>query len=163
MSIETDIRQWNGKSAHDIRAIYLRHSARPKLTESLVALCADDDLETGATWLLKHHLEETPGTLDCVLSERLINLGTGFGSWEARLHLLQMLDRLEIPQTAVEPLSQFTDACLEDRKTLVRAWTYHGLYHLAKLDPSRARRSRASAEGCSSFGQASRFHTTKWK
>ncbi|WP_422370124.1 hypothetical protein [Hoeflea sp.] len=137
MSIEPDIRRWNGKSARDIRAIYARHKERTDIAHDLVACCAQDDLETGATWLLKHHLEASSSTLNSALSDRLIRLGTGFGSWEARLHLLQVLDRLEIPETAIGALTRFVDAALEDRKTLVRAWAYHGLQHLARLDPLR--------------------------
>jgi hypothetical protein len=137
MSIEADIRQWNGKSGHDIRGIYSRYKDQPELSESLVELSADHDLETGATWLLKHHLETSSGTLNSRLSERLIGCGSGFASWEARLHLLQMLDGLEIRDGAVGKLAKFVDACLDDRKTLVRAWSYHGLQHLARLDPSR--------------------------
>ncbi|WP_420409422.1 hypothetical protein [Hoeflea sp.] len=137
MSIETDIRHWNGKSAQDIRTIYSRHHAGSRFTEDLVKLCADHDLETGATWLVKHHLEVSSATLDTVAAKRLVEIGNSFTFWEARLHLLQMLDRVELPPDSVEPLAQFVETCLEHRKTLVRAWSYHGLHHLARLDPSR--------------------------
>lgn len=137
MSIETDLRQWNGKSARDIRAIYARHRDRPGTMEDLVTLCADKDLEAGATWLLKHHVETSSAKLDPSLAARLVRLGTGFRSWEARLHLLQMLDSLETPKSAIGALAQLVDACFEDRQTLVRAWSYHGLHHLARLDPER--------------------------
>ncbi|MEQ8481512.1 MAG: hypothetical protein RIC18_12715 [Hoeflea sp.] len=137
MTIEADLRQWNGKSAHDIRTIHARHRDGPGLIDDLVTMCADQDLEAGATWLLKHHLEASPARLDPAVAVRLVRLGTGFRSWEARLHLLQMLDRLDIPKSAVGLLAQLVDACFEDRKTLVRAWSYHGLQHLARLDSAR--------------------------
>ncbi len=57
MNLENDILAWDRKSASVIGAIYDRYAGQKSLADDLVALAQKPELEVGATWLLKRHLE----------------------------------------------------------------------------------------------------------
>jgi hypothetical protein len=57
MNIEQEIINWNGKSSSDIGAIYTRHCDDHLFASQLIQFSQRVDLQKGATWLLKHHLE----------------------------------------------------------------------------------------------------------
>ncbi len=134
MSLEQAIRAWDGKSADDIEAVYLRHEGQSDLVASLLELSSNPELETGATWLLKRHLERG-GRLDAGAIADLFALAPGLQTWEARLHLLQGLLYLRIPESEQPRLEAFVRKCLADPNKFVRAWAYNGFYELARQYP----------------------------
>ncbi len=134
MSLEQAIRAWDGKSADSIEAVYLRHEGESGFAESLVELSGRPELETGATWLLKRHLERG-GRLGDGETAALFALASDLQSWEARLHLLQGLLYLRIPEAERQPLETFVRGCLTDPNKFVRAWAYNGFYELARQYP----------------------------
>ena len=55
--------------------------------------------------------------------------------WESKLHLLQCLPYLSIPDEDRVGLEQFLDTCVRSDKKFVRAWAYSGLGELALRFP----------------------------
>lgn len=137
MNLENDILAWDRKSASAIGAIYDRYAGQKSLAADVVALAQKPELEVGATWLLKRHLELEKHRLDPALSTQLISFGGGFKSSDSRLHLLQISGWLDIEASVADEFALFIDQCIEDRNTFVRAWSYFGLEQLALAHPSR--------------------------
>lgn len=141
MSLEQDLRNWDQKSASDIGAIYEEHCADASFIADLVQLAAQPDLETGATWLLKHHLEQGKG-LDSKAVSGLFALAPDFSSWHARLHFLQCLPFLPISTEYKTDLEKFLRDCLMDRNKFVRAWAYNGFHEMSLRHPEYETESR---------------------
>ena len=55
--------------------------------------------------------------------------------WECKLHVLQCLPYLEIPESESASLERFLDACLESDNKFVRAWAYNGFSELSLRFP----------------------------
>ena len=135
MSLEQAIRAWNGKSADDIEAVYLRYQDDSGFANTTIELAADPQLETGATWLLKRYLE-LGGRLTESQTGRLFALASRMQSWESRLHLLQSLLYLRVAEADRVPVETFLRQAIEDHNKFVRAWAYSGFYQLAKQYPA---------------------------
>lgn len=154
MNLENDILAWDRKSASVIGAIYDRYAGQKSLAADLVALAQKPELEVGATWLLKRHLELEKHRLDPALSTQLITFGGRFESSDSRLHLLQMSGNLDIEASAVEAFLRFIDQSMEDRNTFVRAWSYFGLEQLALAHPARKEDAVARLEAAAAVEHA---------
>ena len=135
MSLEQAILAWDGKSADDIEAVYLRYQGVSGFAASAVELTRRRDLETGATWLLKRHLQ-LGGRLSAAETTELFELAPGLQAWEARLHLLQSMLYLRIVEAEREKVEAFLRCSLQDDNKFVRAWAYGGFYELAKQYPA---------------------------
>ena len=125
---------WDGKSTAALQSIYLRHRADDDFVATTLVLVADANLQRAATWMLKRHLE-----LGNPLSARECRSILGSLSvqqdWESKLHLLQCLPYLSIPDEDRVGLEQFLDACVRSDKKFVRAWAYSGYNELALRFP----------------------------
>ena len=125
---------WDGKSAAALQSIYLRRCADEDFVATTLVLVADANLQRAATWMLKRHLE-----LGNPLSARECRSILGSLSvqqdWESKLHLLQCLPYLSIPDEDRVGLEQFLDAGVRSDKKFVRAWAYSGLGELALRFP----------------------------
>ncbi len=134
MSLEQAITAWDGKSADDLEAVYLRHAGDSELVARLIELSGRTELQNGATWLLKRHLERG-GRLGAGEAADLFALASDLQPWEARLHLLQAMQYLRIPDPERPRLEAFVRHCLTDSNKFVRAWAYNGIYELARQYP----------------------------
>lgn len=134
MTLETDIRAWDGKSTDDILAIYRTHQSSNALIENVLSALHDSTTCKGASWILKHHLES-----GCKISQwQLDRLFSGLdelSSWESRLHILQLLQYVELMGRNKMALERFMRRCLVDNNKFVRAWAYNGFYLLATCFP----------------------------
>lgn len=135
-SLQSQIRAWDQKTAHAIKRIYTDNAAESDFAKNLVAMTANADLETGATWLLKHLLETTKHDLDCVLTRQLLLNLAALAGWEAKLHCLQTLPHLAIPEDCAGHLYQFAFGCSRDTNKFVRAWAYSALHQLGLVHPA---------------------------
>ena len=155
VDLAESIRGWDGKSVDAIKRIHDRFAKQPDYLERLVHLAADPDLETGATWLLKHYLEQTKQPLGPDLSARFAALASGLGGWEARLHSLQIVPRLILAEPqAVEALLRFALDCRADANKFVRAWAYSAMYLLALEHPVPRAEVRAILQEAANTEQA---------
>ena len=86
-----------GASARERRELYKAWFSSGESIGSLVAICTEQEsLQDVATWLMKYHLragyEPTPDE-----EFSMFALLSSLKGWEARLHLLQMLDWAKAP------------------------------------------------------------------
>ncbi len=134
MSLELAITAWDGRSADHLEAVYLRHAGDSGFAARLIELSGRIELQSGATWLLKRHLERG-GRLGVSEVADLFAQAPDLQTWEARLHLLQAMQYLRIPDTERQQLEAFVRHCLTDSNKFVRAWAYNGIYELARQYP----------------------------
>ncbi|MBV1914758.1 MAG: hypothetical protein KUG72_05190 [Pseudomonadales bacterium] len=121
---------WDGNSTDHINEIYSDHAEAEQFIEQILACFIVPSLQSGATWLLKKHLTEKP-PLD---EPRAITIYSGarrMESWQSRLHILQLIPLLPIPESEKHTVEQFLRDCLLDHNKFVRAWAYSGFYELA--------------------------------
>jgi len=152
------IAAWDGKSVDTITRIYDTHSKTAEFGSELINCLGDPDSERGVTWLIKHHLEQ--GWITHGSGPEPDEVGTMvkalsvFTHWEARLHVLQCLDHLDIPQSATAPLAAYLETAITDTTKFVRAWAYHGWYVLAEQHPAYRARAVALLEAAQSSESA---------
>lgn len=113
-TLSEEIASWDGKSAAALEAAYERHSAEEGFVTTILAHLLDAELQRAATWLLKKHLKV--GNPLSVAGCRAVFGGLSVQEhWESRLHILQCLPYLDIPEDDTVGLEQFLDACLRRR------------------------------------------------
>lgn len=134
MSVEQDIRDWDGKSASDIAEIYKQHCSKKDFITDLIKLSSQTSLQAGSTWLIKYHLEEKH-PLSPSEASRIYRLLPQLESWEARLHILQCMPEMPIGEKEKPGVELFLRRCLVDDNKFVRAWAYNGFHELSLQYP----------------------------
>ena len=134
MSTKQELDSWDGKSSDDIGVIYANHSEEPSFGFEIVDLLGIEAYRTGASWLLKKHLE-TKGALDPGDIEKVFRVLPELEDWGSKLHLLQCLPFLPIKCNQKAGIEQFLRKCLVSRNKFVRAWAYNGFYLLSEQYP----------------------------
>ena len=126
--LRATLNAFDGKHTDSLERIATRLPADKAVLDGLSKLALDDDLKLqgAATWLLKRYAE-AGFTLDESQGARLLRVLKRDSHWEAKLHVLQMLDRLSVPQREAAPLWNKLAAQTEDPNRLIRAWSYHGI------------------------------------
>jgi len=133
-TLSEEIASWDGKSAAVLQATYERHSAEMGFVATILAHISDVESQRAATWLLKRHLE-AGNSLSVAGCRTVLGRLSVQEHWEAKLHILQCLPYLDIPEDDIVGLEQFLEACLESERKFVRAWAYNGLNELALRFP----------------------------
>ncbi len=134
MNLQDDIQAWDKKSKQDILGVYNRHSGDADFICCLLDLSKHEDCSEGATWLLKHALENGFELNDqqidgfCGLIEFTLQ-------WQSILHILQILPYITVPAAHKNKMMAFVCQHTEDENKFVRAWAYNGLYELANTYP----------------------------
>ncbi|MGZ5564902.1 MAG: hypothetical protein ACXWFY_06910 [Chthoniobacterales bacterium] len=135
--VDALLREFDEGSKNDfLDRIAENYPADLTLLKHLISLaeCAEPSLQIAATGLLKrYHLGGA--YLPQAAVGRLLDLLAAVEAWESRLHLLQMLAGLEIPQSHAESLCDCLQRFVQDRNKFIRAWAYSGLHRLAELYP----------------------------
>lgn len=134
MSLHQELTNWDGKSANDIGEIYERHASDKTLLQSLIDLLNQEATQKGATWLIKHSLENNK-QIDQNQTKALFSNLDKLKEWESKLHLLQILAYLTIDKPDKKKVEHFLRICLTDTNKFIRAWAYNGFYELAKQYP----------------------------
>lgn len=134
MSIEGDIKSWNGKSVDDLHLVLDRYRDQPAFVSTILRSSEDPGLETAATWLLKQYLESA-GAVDSQATDRLCRLLPQLQHWQSRLHVLQSLPYIDLPGKRKKTVEKFLRECLGDEQKFIRAWAYSGFYELARQYP----------------------------
>ncbi|MFI4873134.1 MAG: hypothetical protein ACIARQ_15075 [Phycisphaerales bacterium JB061] len=142
MSLKSDIADWDGKSADDIRAVYDAHHTKRGFLKNIVSLTKDPELAVGSTWLLKHHFDEGGAPIGDELAFELFGYTDSLTHWEARLHVLQCMQHIPVPTKRAQRVERFVSSCLSEEKKFVRAWAYSAYRDLAAAHP----KYRAQAE-----------------
>ncbi len=128
--------QYDGKRIAPFEEIANALSIRPDALEQVTAIIDSDHehAHVGGTWILKRLIElglETPAGL-CQDIIRWLEIATDKNS---RLHLLQILDRIELPDDYHARLYAVATEYATDRNTLVRAWAYNAIALIGVANP----------------------------
>lgn len=128
------IQSWDQKSSSDIQDVYQSFCGLADFSDALLSLLAVENCQRGATWLLKHYLEQG-GILSEAEVMAFYQRFDDLAQWEARLHCLQSMPYLPLPENARSQLELFIRENLVDENKFVRAWSYNGFYLLARSFP----------------------------
>ena len=129
-----EIASWDGKSSAVLESTYERHSDEEGFVSTILEHISDVESQRAATWLLKKHLE-AGNSLSLAGCRAVFGRLSVQEHWESKLHILQCLSYLDIPEDDIAGLEQFLDACLESERKFVRAWAYNGFNELALRFP----------------------------
>jgi hypothetical protein len=135
-ALETAIKSWDGKNTGPLTDIFATHQNDPAFSADLVALCEIEANQRGATWLLKHHFDQKGLPFSEKLTRKHLSNLSQIRHWEAKLHILQYLERLEIPEEMAETTRIFVVSSLQSGNKMERAWAYYGLATLAIRFPN---------------------------
>ncbi|MEM8704414.1 MAG: hypothetical protein AAGF82_21545 [Pseudomonadota bacterium] len=125
--LEQVLSGWDGKATKPLKTAFTTFRTWPDLVDQLIDLSEHQSCERGATWLLKHAFEHGEPVLSRERSTRHLASLSSFSHWETRLHLLQYLEHLTIPDEAEASLEAFILDALEAENRFLRAWAYYGL------------------------------------
>ena len=152
--LSREIVAWDGKSVAALQSTYQRHGNEGYFVATVLAHVADVNLQRAATWLLKRYLEAgnplSAGDCRAILASL-----SGQEHWEAKLHVLQCLPYLEIPEEARVSLETFLDDCVKSDRKFVRAWAYNGFNELSLRFPQYRERVNAMVTEASKSEAAS--------
>jgi hypothetical protein len=131
MDFPLTLRRWTDKPSADLSELYMALSDQPEFENRLIeSLNGDEEIHRVATWLIKHHFEQkkrfTEQQIACVFK----HLGH-LRNWEAKLHVLQVLPYVLVPEQYKDSVEDFIRGCLSEINKFVRAWAYNGFYELA--------------------------------
>ena len=102
---ETLFEKYDGKNVAPFESVAVRWDPTPSSMRQLVRLVAspDERVQVGATWVLKRWIETDSGSAGPVTAV-LLDLVEVEMATDAKLHLLQLLQHLEIPRDREEDL-----------------------------------------------------------
>ena len=134
MSLEDDIKQWDGKSKSDISDVYGKYSSADDFLNELFKIATHVHCSEGATWLIKHALEQKAELNDDHINS-FCELIKGALPWQSILHILQILPFIIVSEEHKHEMMAFVRDNTEHENKFVRAWAYNGLYELANTYP----------------------------
>jgi hypothetical protein len=139
-ALDTLLDRYDGKNTDLLVRISEDWLASQKLLQHLVSFAETGEgvAQVAATWLLKRY-QEAGAQFPEPLVTRLLELLCVVDPWESKLHLLQMLPGLPIPDSRAAQLKESLMAWTLHRNLFVRTWAYNGLHHLASLYPKYRR------------------------
>ncbi|MCK7614406.1 hypothetical protein [Roseibium sediminicola] len=139
--LDAELAVWDGKDTAFLEALFRKNHDNSDFLESLIIACNTQRLQRGATWLLKQYFDQRGTPLPADLSRAHIGQFAGIEDWQAKLHVLQYLEHLDLADDAEAPLSDFLNETLQSDQKFVRAWSYWGLAVLAHRFPDRTRKT----------------------
>jgi hypothetical protein len=145
MHIEQELASWDGRSAADIKAIYDAYNTDSNFPDEIIALSFREPCEKGATWLLKAWLE-AGNTLEQRQIKKIYGSLDQLKHWEARLHVLQSIPFIPVPDTESSKVYHLLMQMITDQNKFVRAWSYNGLYELSRQHSKYADETRQYLE-----------------
>jgi len=135
MSLQKEIAEWDNRSADTIAATYARYVCDEEFFVQVVKLMGEVSLQRATTWLIKHHLEKTTVLPKTNLAEEIYGHVDALVHWETKLHILQIMSYLPVPEKRLPKVEEFVGECLVSERKFVRAWAYSGFYQLAAQYP----------------------------
>lgn len=145
MNLAAAIASWDGRSADDIATVYKEFSGQQGFSESLPRLLQVKELQAGASWLLKAWLEQG-GRLNDRDTASFFQSLQQLQHWNARLHSLQCLAYLAIPDDCEISLERYLRQHLTHENKFVRAWAYNGFALLSNKNPDYREQAEALFE-----------------
>ena len=134
MSLAQKISEWDGKSVDDLKVIFDLHHLEARFIDDLPSMLSTQPQQKGATWLIKHALENRFKLTEAQISQLFASL-VNLTDWESRLHALQCFQYFQISKVNVPQVESFLRSGLDSKNKFVRAWTYSGFHTLAQQHP----------------------------
>lgn len=124
---------FDGKRVDPLEAAYAELPATPQLLRDLCGLLDALDAKTqiASSWLLRRYLE-AGAALPAEETEMALSLLLRESAWQAKLHMLQALERLTLSSDLAADLWLALQIGTEDDNKFIRAWSYHGLAVIAE-------------------------------
>ena len=135
MNLNSDIAQWDMKSAGDIQLIYENYANTPKFVDQIALLLAVPSMQRGASWLLKRHVADNGNSLEKHQHLAIYQTVDLLEHWETKLHILQCMAYLPVPLECRNNVEKYVRDCLSAERKFVRAWAYSGFHSLAVQFP----------------------------
>ncbi|WFE90296.1 hypothetical protein K1718_02790 [Roseibium porphyridii] len=141
-TLRTILSAWDGKDTGKLEALFESERANPVFVQALVGLCEIEDCQRSATWLLKRHFDLKGPPLPEDLTRQHLGLLAKISHWEAKLHVLQYFEKLQLSLAPYGELEGFVETGTRSDNKFVRAWAYYGLAVLALSYPEMIDRVR---------------------
>ena len=118
---------FDGKRTDTLEAIADAYPATANHIQLLCELATSDyaRLQSASTWLLKRILADG-STLMPAQTELVLAVLLRDSHWEARLHVLQMMAELSVPDTMLPKLWKALRQLMRDSNKFIRAWAHFG-------------------------------------
>ncbi len=117
---------YDGKRVAPFCSIADEISIRPDALEIAILIIDSNEpnANVGGSWILKHLLE-LGFQADKDLCKKVLSWLESFDENDARLHLLQILNHIEIPKSVHHDLFALGLELASDKNTFIRAWAYN--------------------------------------
>lgn len=159
------LKSFDGKAISLLAEARAKFGDRPRFLSELVRLAADDEaqISSGATWLIKDHLDHGDG-LTARQTEDLMGSLDAVTSWQAQLHICQSVRRLEMPPHLARACADWLTPLLCSDRPFLRAWSMDALQHLAGQSADLAARAEAALKAAEDDPAASvRARARHWR
>jgi hypothetical protein len=135
--LKDELAPYDGRSKALLLAIATQFAPQPNYLDCLILLLGQDQdrLHDGATWLIKHHLEQG-AKITATQTQALLSQLEQVTAWVAQLHLCQSLRYLPLTPNQTPPIYQWLTPLLNHKRPFLRAWSLDGLCYLARIDPN---------------------------
>ncbi|WP_298963950.1 hypothetical protein [uncultured Roseibium sp.] len=134
-TLRTILSAWDGKDTGELEDLFEGERSNPVFLQALIGLCEIVDCQRGATWLLKHHFDLKGAPLPEDLTRQHLGSLSTITHWEAKLHILQYFERLQLALVPQKELERFVKSGTRSDNKFVRAWAYYDLAVLALAYP----------------------------
>lgn len=114
-----------------MRQIYDANCKRTNFASTLAALLSEQDYQRGASWLLKHHIDNGH-VMDRDDAQTCYTSLDKLTHWDTHLHILQTMHALPIDTAHKEAVHSFLTKNVTSKRTLIRAWSYTGFVILTR-------------------------------
>ena len=135
-SVAAAIAVFDGKGTDNLESVASQVDATPEVLQSLCDFtCSEESrIQSAASWLLRRY-SQAGATLSSKQTEQLLRVLTRDSHWEARLHVLQMMGDLALPQARPDKLWRALVEQTNDDNKFIRAWSCYGLAVIADQHP----------------------------
>lgn len=129
------IERFDGRSLDHLRRI----SQRMEMTKNDIGLILDQtqngssNARVAASWILLNS-ESALNHIDSQCLKRLLNALSQQNAWQASLHILQLLHKVDLPVDLSQDLYPVLIELSQSSKPFLRAWAISALLHLPELN-----------------------------
>jgi len=135
--LEEKIVNWDGSNFNELKQIYAEFLlGNPDRFKEVIDLCLlNSNVQIVTTWLVKHHYDQK-SVLSDTLTNQLLKVCPLLESWQARLHMLQLIPHLNLSDDSVIIVDDFSRISLRGKNKFVRAWAYESRYKVVTYIPA---------------------------
>lgn len=132
-TLRNELTAFDGKALTILGEIEARHNQEKGYRNALSTLASDPEpvIASGATWLIKHYLENG-GSLTTYQIDQLLSSTPTMSDWMAQLHLCQSIKYLDLTKDEAVILIPWLDIMMCHQRPFLRAWALDALCYIAR-------------------------------